>query len=147
MQPAVGDLNDIGVGDGFRLGLQVQPMTERKCGNVLACSHFDVADTPPHREARGGAPAASIGAIESNSMTPPSQLLCLMLVADPRCGPRTTGVASNRNQFMDNAVIHDVPQSVFHRSCYRSPLAMDMACRIADLIGDIRAVDCSRRPS
>jgi hypothetical protein len=44
MQPAVGDLNDIGVGDGFRLGLQVQPMTGR--GNVLVCSHFNVADTP-----------------------------------------------------------------------------------------------------
>jgi hypothetical protein len=54
MQPAVSDSNDTGVGDVSRLGPQVQPMTERKCGNVLACSHFDVTDTA-HGEACGGA--------------------------------------------------------------------------------------------
>ena len=40
-------------------------------------------------------------------MAPPSGCLCLMLVADPRCGPRTTGIASNtRLNSWITAVIH-----------------------------------------
>ena len=60
-------------------------------------------------------------------MAPPSGCLCLMLVADPRCGPRTTGIASNtRLNSWITAVIHHETRTIHSPNTFHAPSSAGM---------------------